>query len=208
MVKVGFDFDQPPFVKNLCSENLFAIKAAIVLPIENIGFLIFIQPANIKRHALALHALNGLIHFDRRIAAGQQSINHQCGSLALLAKIPKHPDSSIHNQLHRNTSYAKHCITLLSNMQLRNYLITYYLISCYAVDMAGMITIKIAEVAKERDITTAYQLQKALNIPPAMAAKLWKGEFKMIGLETLNRLCNILDCEPQQILSFEPDDAE
>jgi DNA-binding Xre family transcriptional regulator len=71
--------------------------------------------------------------------------------------------------------------------------------------MHGVITVKIAELAAKRGITTAYQLQKALNVPPAMAAKLWKGEFKMIGLETLNKLCNVLCCEPHQILAFKPD---
>jgi DNA-binding Xre family transcriptional regulator len=74
--------------------------------------------------------------------------------------------------------------------------------------MNGVITVKIAELAKKRGITTAYQLQKALDVPPAMAAKLWKGEFKMIGLETLNKLCNVLRCEPHQILAFKPDPKE
>lgn len=74
--------------------------------------------------------------------------------------------------------------------------------------MHGVITVKIEELARKRGITTAYQLQKALDVPPAMAAKLWKGEFKMIGLETLNKLCNVLRCEPHQILSFKPDPKE
>jgi DNA-binding Xre family transcriptional regulator len=74
--------------------------------------------------------------------------------------------------------------------------------------MAGMIKVQIAEVAQRRGITTAYQLQKALNIPPAMAAKLWKGDFKMIGLETIDRLCKALKCKPHQFLVFESEQEE
>lgn len=71
--------------------------------------------------------------------------------------------------------------------------------------MNGVITVKIAELAKKRGITTAYQLQKALGIPPGHAARLWKGDLKMIGLDTVNRLCTVLRCEPSQILVFKPD---
>ncbi len=74
--------------------------------------------------------------------------------------------------------------------------------------MRSVITVQIAQVAAQRGIKTAYQLQKALNVPPAMAAKLWKGEFKMIGLETLNKLCVALSCEPHHILVFTPDSKE
>lgn len=58
-------------------------------------------------------------------------------------------------------------------------------------------------MAQKRGITTAYQLQKALDLPPAMAAKLWKGQFKMIGLDTLDNLCKTLKCKPHQILDFQ-----
>ena len=70
--------------------------------------------------------------------------------------------------------------------------------------MPTMIKVQIAEVAQKRGITTAYQLQKALDVPPAMAAKLWKGQFKMIGLDTMDRLCKLLKCKPHQIFVFDP----
>lgn len=72
--------------------------------------------------------------------------------------------------------------------------------------MPSMITVRIAEVAKKRGINTAYRLHKELDVPPAMAAKLWKGEFKMIGLDTLDRLCILLKCKPNQILLHESPD--
>ncbi|MCA1625865.1 MAG: helix-turn-helix transcriptional regulator [Acidobacteria bacterium] len=63
-----------------------------------------------------------------------------------------------------------------------------------------MIELKISEVAQSKGITTAYQLQKAMNIPPGMAARLWRGNMKMIGIETIDSLCEALDCEPADLI--------
>ena len=68
-----------------------------------------------------------------------------------------------------------------------------------------MITVHISEVARQRGITTAYQLQKALDISPTVAARLWKSEFDMIGLGTLDKLCRVLRCQPGKFLRYEPD---
>lgn len=71
-----------------------------------------------------------------------------------------------------------------------------------------MITITIKEIATKRGITTAYQLQKEAQLPPSMAARLWKGEMEMIGISTLDKLCNKLKCKPNDILRFVPDNEE
>jgi DNA-binding Xre family transcriptional regulator len=68
-----------------------------------------------------------------------------------------------------------------------------------------MMTVNISEVARQRGITTAYQLQKALDISPTVAARLWKGEFDMIGLVTLDKLCRVLRCQPSKLLRHVPD---
>jgi DNA-binding Xre family transcriptional regulator len=68
-----------------------------------------------------------------------------------------------------------------------------------------MIRVAIRAVAEQRGITTAYQLQKALGVPPATAAQLWKGEGKRIDLGTLDKLCSVLKCRPNDLLKFEPD---
>jgi DNA-binding Xre family transcriptional regulator len=68
-----------------------------------------------------------------------------------------------------------------------------------------MISVHISETARQRGITTAYQLQKALDISPTVAARLWKGEFDMIGLVTLDKLCRVLRCQPSKLLRYEPD---
>lgn len=69
--------------------------------------------------------------------------------------------------------------------------------------MRDKIKVNIANVAKRRGIKTAYQLQKALDLPPSQAAKLWKGEIKMIGIETIGRLCRVLKCRPDNIFVYE-----
>ena len=63
-----------------------------------------------------------------------------------------------------------------------------------------MVELRIQEVAMKRGITTAYQLQKALESHPAMAARLWKGDMDRIGLQTVDALCEALDCEPGDLI--------
>ena len=68
-----------------------------------------------------------------------------------------------------------------------------------------MIVSLIRETAEKRGITTAYQLQKALNVSPTIAARLWRGEFDKIGMGTLDKLCRILRCQPGKLLCFKID---
>jgi DNA-binding Xre family transcriptional regulator len=70
-----------------------------------------------------------------------------------------------------------------------------------------MIVVKIRERAESKGITTAYQLQKALNVQPSVAARLFKGEFSKIDLGTLDRLCSLLKCQPDKLLRHTPNDA-
>lgn len=51
-----------------------------------------------------------------------------------------------------------------------------------------------------RGITTAYQLQKTLEVQPSVAARLWRGEMAMIALATVERLCDKLECEPGDLI--------
>ena len=72
----------------------------------------------------------------------------------------------------------------------------------------SMITTRIREVAERRGISTAYQLQKATELPPSMAARLFRDEVDMIALRTLDRLCGALKCKPNDLLKYEPDTTE
>jgi DNA-binding Xre family transcriptional regulator len=66
-----------------------------------------------------------------------------------------------------------------------------------------MITRHVREVAEKRGIKNAHGLQIALAISPTAAAKLWKGEFEMIGLVTLDKLCRVLRCKPADLLKYQ-----
>jgi DNA-binding Xre family transcriptional regulator len=66
-----------------------------------------------------------------------------------------------------------------------------------------MIKIAIREAAEQRGMKTAYQLQKATGVQPSVAAKWWRGELKMIGIETIDLLCTKLKCKPNDLLRFE-----
>ncbi|OLE53292.1 MAG: hypothetical protein AUG51_13825 [Acidobacteria bacterium 13_1_20CM_3_53_8] len=58
------------------------------------------------------------------------------------------------------------------------------------------------EIANKRGITTAYQLQKALNISPSVAAKIYSDDFEMISRKSLDRLCKILDTTPAELITY------
>lgn len=67
-----------------------------------------------------------------------------------------------------------------------------------------MIKVNIKDVAIKRGITTAYQLQKLMQLQPSIAYKWYKNDLKMIGIESLNSLCEALDCEPSELLVYTP----
>jgi DNA-binding Xre family transcriptional regulator len=66
-----------------------------------------------------------------------------------------------------------------------------------------MMRLTIREAAEAKGISTAYQLQKALNVPPGTAARLWRGEMRMIALSTLDALCEALGCELSELITRE-----
>jgi DNA-binding Xre family transcriptional regulator len=68
-----------------------------------------------------------------------------------------------------------------------------------------MIKTHVKEMAEKKGITTAYQLQKALEISPSVAARLWKDDFEFISKTSLDRLCKVLNCHPNKLISFEAD---
>jgi DNA-binding Xre family transcriptional regulator len=71
-----------------------------------------------------------------------------------------------------------------------------------------MITVTIKEQAEKRGITTAYQLQKAAGVQPTVAARWFRNDLKMIGMDSLDRLCAILKCKPNDLLRYEADSNE
>jgi hypothetical protein len=45
-----------------------------------------------------------------------------------------------------------------------------------------MIEVTIKERAQKCGIENAHQLQKAMDVSPTLAARLWSGEFEMIAV--------------------------
>jgi DNA-binding Xre family transcriptional regulator len=62
-----------------------------------------------------------------------------------------------------------------------------------------MVKLTIREAAAKSGITTAYGLQKAMSIPPGTAARLWRGDMSMISLNTIDSLCEALNCKPADL---------
>ena len=62
-----------------------------------------------------------------------------------------------------------------------------------------MITVTIQEAAMRRGIKNAYQLQLLAKLSPAVAADLWRGE-KLPRLETLDKICGVLQCEISELI--------
>jgi excisionase family DNA binding protein len=65
------------------------------------------------------------------------------------------------------------------------------------------VKIKIAEFARKRGFKNAFALQKALDISPTMAARLWSGEFKRIDIETMVKLGELFKCSPNDLIVYE-----
>lgn len=66
--------------------------------------------------------------------------------------------------------------------------------------LVSMVELRIREMAEAQGITTAYQLQKRMNVPPGTSARLWRGDMKMIGLDTIDALCEAIGCEPADLI--------
>ncbi|MDX6498995.1 MAG: Cro/C1-type DNA-binding domain [Blastocatellia bacterium] len=67
-----------------------------------------------------------------------------------------------------------------------------------------MIRTHVQEISKKRGITNAYQLQKALDVSPSVAAKLWSDDFELISKTSLERLCRVLKTSPGELITFKP----
>jgi DNA-binding Xre family transcriptional regulator len=71
---------------------------------------------------------------------------------------------------------------------------------CVIVPTAMKLHVRIREVAQSRGIKTAYRLQKDVDLSPSNAAKLYRNDIVQISIETLSKLCTVLDCTPNDLL--------
>jgi DNA-binding Xre family transcriptional regulator len=65
-----------------------------------------------------------------------------------------------------------------------------------------VITATIQEMARQREIQNASQLAREAQIHPVVAYRLWSGEFQRLDVDTLDRLCAALKCQPNQLLKY------
>ena len=63
-----------------------------------------------------------------------------------------------------------------------------------------MIQLRVKELAEKRGIGNPFSLSKESGVAYANCYKIWNNQQKMIGLDTLDRLCDALGCQPGEIL--------
>jgi DNA-binding Xre family transcriptional regulator len=52
---------------------------------------------------------------------------------------------------------------------------------------------------RETGYKSAYALQKALGISPTVAYRLWSGDLDKIGINTIEKLCLLFNCQPNEL---------
>lgn len=62
---------------------------------------------------------------------------------------------------------------------------------------------QVRQVAESRGIENAFQLWQKIGGSKEKSAQLWGGDFKMIGMVTLAKLCKELRCDVGDLLVYE-----
>jgi len=75
----------------------------------------------------------------------------------------------------------------------------------YTFLVKGKIILKVKELAELNGIANAHQLQKALDVAPMVARRLWSGELTKFDLRTLERLCEKFNCQPNDLIEYLPE---
>ena len=70
-----------------------------------------------------------------------------------------------------------------------------------------MIVINLDVMLAKRKVSVT-ELSEKLDITMANVSILKNGKAKAVKLETLNKICKILDCQPGDILEYVPDPEE
>lgn len=70
-----------------------------------------------------------------------------------------------------------------------------------------MIVVNLDVMLAKRKVSVT-ELSEKLGITMANVSILKNGKAKAVKLETLNKICKILDCQPGDILEYVPDSEE
>ena len=65
-----------------------------------------------------------------------------------------------------------------------------------------MIKIDLRELMWEKNIS-AVQIQKETGIHATTVSRIINGKQQNLGLETLDKLCTVLDCKIQDLITYE-----
>jgi DNA-binding Xre family transcriptional regulator len=68
-----------------------------------------------------------------------------------------------------------------------------------------MMKLKVREIAERVGIKNAAQLRARTGLGMKTSYQLWNGESELVSLQTLNTLCNVLQCGPALLLEYTPD---
>lgn len=69
-----------------------------------------------------------------------------------------------------------------------------------------MIRVNLAKVMFDEKITSK-ELAETINITQANLSNLKNGKVKGIRFDTLEKICEVLDCQPGDILEYIPNDS-
>src|SRR5437764_1298714 len=61
----------------------------------------------------------------------------------------------------------------------------------------------VKEVAEREGFASAYELANKTGIPVNSMYRIWSGKARMIGLDTLDKLCTVLNVKPGQLFQHE-----
>lgn len=65
--------------------------------------------------------------------------------------------------------------------------------------------IRIKELCDTKEIKSAYRLAQVANLTMPTAYRAFADDIKQFTPETLERLCNALECTPNDIFGYAPD---
>lgn len=64
-----------------------------------------------------------------------------------------------------------------------------------------MVELRVREVAEAKGINNPLTLSQVSGLAYATCHKIWNDPPVMIGLDTIDRLCEALECEPGDLLA-------
>src|SRR5262245_5870685 len=67
----------------------------------------------------------------------------------------------------------------------------------------AVIRLDVKELCQREGILNPYQLSEMTRLPYATCRRIWQGTPSMIGLQTIERICDVLRVRPGQLFDYE-----